>query len=29
MLPIGKNVKDVALGEDGIINQDNTDFNLY
>ena len=26
MLPIGKNVKDVALGEDGIINQDNTDL---
>ena len=26
MLPIGKNVKDVALGEDGIINQENTDL---
>ena len=26
MLPIGKNVKDVALGKDGIINQDNTDL---
>lgn len=26
MLPIGKNVKDVALGEDGIIYQDNTDL---
>lgn len=26
MLPIGKNVKDVALSEDGIINQDNTDL---
>jgi 4-hydroxybutyrate dehydrogenase/sulfolactaldehyde 3-reductase len=26
MLPIGENVKEVALGEDGIINQDNTDL---
>jgi len=26
MLPIGKNVKEVALGEGGIINQDNTDL---
>ena len=26
MLPIGENVKDVTLGEDGIINQDNTDL---
>ncbi len=26
MLPIGENVKEVALGEDGIINQSNTDL---
>jgi len=26
MLPIGENVKEVALGEDGIINQDNTNL---
>ena len=26
MLPIGENVKDVALGESGIINQENTDL---
>ena len=26
MLPIGENVKEVALGEDSIINQDNTDL---
>ena len=26
MLPIGENVKEVALGEGGIINQDNTDL---
>ena len=26
MLPIGENVKDVALGESGIMSQENTDL---